>query len=954
MGIAKIYNQKQSGISINGIIEDYYAYAGENISAGDFVEFINGIAGSTSETSVDTPIIEGIGAGYIISAVKLSTNKVFIAHGDNSSVSNSKLYGVVCVITNTTITYGTDTKLTTGTCTGNYTSLVALSDNKVFIAHTYGTDYYLYGMVVTIDGTTVIAGTDTSLSAVKYAGYYSISSELLPSGNIFIAHCYGSNRYLYGIVISINGTTITKGTDTALSSTACDGEYKSTAPISVNNVFVAYGYSSSYYLHGMICSISGTTITKGEDTSLSGFTATGSSISALKLSDTSVFVAHGYKTYYLYGVVCTINGTTITRGEDTVLIDATYTGEVIATELLKNGKIFVAHSYGSSSNYFLHGIICMVSGTTITNGTDTRLSDTSYTGYEIASVLLDGSNVFLAHNYKNSSTNSYDLYAQIWGVDETNNVPTNNVTTAQYETQVRKATTSDIYGVAKTSGMGAYKVVEYTIPEGESVSEGENRKYTIETTVDGDIIPKTWTAINDRYKYKSDDGIIIDLSSDATFKSDGQNVIDACDGNETSYFQANNAIPMNITFDFPEAIKILKLRIKYNSSNPSLTIYGSNDGGETLEKLFEKAKTTGTTTSTVTVAFEKPDYYKQYIVSLDIGGYAVYNKVYEIQVLKYMTANSFSGTALQSGTAGDTIQIAVPVTDEESTGHKDIVSIYTVEQTLASLPVGTLVKDPNSTFLGEPVIWKIADVNHEGYPSNSVTLISDKILAMRAFDTMEPNNSDSDRATAGNNRYSVSNIRQWLNSDAEAGQWYSAQHSADTPPSSSYAWNYGTNAYDTKAGFLNSFSQNFKNALLDTTLTVVLNTVTDGGGSENVIDKIFLASNTETGVSNENNIAEGSLLAVFSDNTSRKAYCTTEAINDSNYSGDPANDTTAWSWWLRTPSVGYSKYTRYITNAGAVAYDDSHASIRGVRPLCNIPSSIKVIQDEDGVYKLDF
>ena len=43
-----------------------------------------------------------------------------------------------------------------------------------------------------------------------------ISTCLIPNGNIFIAHSYGSSYYLYGIVCSINGTTITKGNDMAI------------------------------------------------------------------------------------------------------------------------------------------------------------------------------------------------------------------------------------------------------------------------------------------------------------------------------------------------------------------------------------------------------------------------------------------------------------------------------------------------------------------------------------------------------------------------------------------------------------------------------------------------------------------------------------------------------------------------------------------------------------------
>ena len=51
----------KGGLDINGIIESYYVYAGENISAGDFVEFVNGVAGKVNagqiiETSYETQV----------------------------------------------------------------------------------------------------------------------------------------------------------------------------------------------------------------------------------------------------------------------------------------------------------------------------------------------------------------------------------------------------------------------------------------------------------------------------------------------------------------------------------------------------------------------------------------------------------------------------------------------------------------------------------------------------------------------------------------------------------------------------------------------------------------------------------------------------------------------------------------------------------------------------------
>ena len=51
-------------------------------------------------------------------------------------------------------------------------------------------------------------------------------------------------------------------------------------------------------------------------------------------------------------------------------------------------------------------------------------------------------------------------------------------------------------------------------------------------------------------------------------------------------------------------------------------------------------------------------------------------------------------------------------------------------QKISNLPVGAKVKDNLSKYNGKPVIWKIADKNHSGYPSNTVTLISDKICLL--------------------------------------------------------------------------------------------------------------------------------------------------------------------------------------------------------------------------------
>lgn len=193
---------------------------------------------------------------------------------------------------------------------------------------------------------------------------------------------------------------------------------------------------------------------------------------------------------------------------------------------------------------------------------------------------------------------------------------------------------------------------------------------------------------------------------------------------------------------------------------------------------------------------------------------------------------------------------------------------------------------------------------------------------------------------------------QWLNSQAAAGKWYSGQHSHDAPPTKANSANY--NGYDTEAGFLNGFSSDFVAALLDTTVKVVKNTVTDGGGSENVVSKIFLPSTTEVGLANEAGITEGSKLALFDGDASRIAKPTAEAVNKSDYTNSSFNVNSGWYWWLRTPYASHSSYARLVYLSGTLNNGSAYNGDRGVRPLCNLSSEILVSDtpDTDGAYEI--
>lgn len=134
-------------------------------------------------------------------------------------------------------------------------------------------------------------------------------------------------------------------------------------------------------------------------------------------------------------------------------------------------------------------------------------------------------------------------------------------------------------------------------------------------------------------------------------------------------------------------------------------------------------------------------------------------------------------------------------------------------QRLSDLPIGTKVKDSDTKYGGSPIIWLIADKDHQGYPGNSVTLISERVLLDKRFD----------ESTA---TYENSELRRWIN-DSD--------------------------------GLLKDFSSDFKNAIVDTNVNTA---------SGNVTDKIFLASRAEVGLEGDPE-KEGYKFPIFTDNNSR-------------------------------------------------------------------------------------
>ena len=208
--------------------------------------------------------------------------------------------------------------------------------------------------------------------------------------------------------------------------------------------------------------------------------------------------------------------------------------------------------------------------------------------------------------------------------------------------------------------------------------------------------------------------------------------------------------------------------------------------------------------------------------------------------------------------------------------------------------------------ISDPIVFEVVGVNHHTTSEHqkTITLMTKNIIRKAAFDAPEPNNTISHRKNGGNNRWSVSNIRQWLNSSGAAGSWFTAQHEYDAAPT-----------YASEPGFLAGFSANVLQHFTDITNTTALHT-SDGGGFETTVDKVFLPSYTEMGLAT----GEGSHLSIRYPDANSRIKSGADGI-----------------YWTRSPyRAMYPQAVYYINtegNNGSGSFNTAAATDFGITPI---------------------
>ena len=293
------------------------------------------------------------------------------------------------------------------------------------------------------------------------------------------------------------------------------------------------------------------------------------------------------------------------------------------------------------------------------------------------------------------------------------------------------------------------------------------------------------------------------------------------------------------------------------------------------------------------------------------GGETVYEK--------HISRGGYAQSTRQEGDMvpadrGTTAYIAVLKGNDSSNEALNFTA--KASKTIADLPSKSKVKLGR---YGDADLQWLVSRNAENKLFLILAAESMSVLETKMFDNAEPSNPNGDRASNGNNKYSLSNIHQWLNSDKSANSWYTKSHTYDASPD-----------YTNLDGFLAKWTNAELQAVLNTTWTTTTAEV-DGDNTETFQSKITLPSTTEMNL--ESNTG-GSKLDIFDSNEDR-------TIAGKYY-------------WCRTPFPSKPSGERMVDIKGKLSAILVNQTTVGVRPICSIPETTLVSDtpDSDGCYTL--
>ena len=180
-------------------------------------------------------------------------------------------------------------------------------------------------------------------------------------------------------------------------------------------------------------------------------------------------------------------------------------------------------------------------------------------------------------------------------------------------------------------------------------------------------------------------------------------------------------------------------------------------------------------------------------------------------------------------------------------------------------------------------------------------------LGTQHLNKREGNLNSTQEMAYGWNRWKTSALRQYLNSEAAKGAWWTAQDEWDVAP----------DQLKDKAGFLSGCSADFLSALQIVKVTTFANTVNDGGGEDTTYDRVFIPSMEQMYCAPQIK-GEGTYLEYWKQRSGATAPLAQWGTYPNIITYAVENHTSPQSIRLRSANRGYASGTWYVSSSGNV------------------------------------
>jgi hypothetical protein len=295
----------------------------EGLTAGDLVKHINDSGASKyeklageypdySQSSTFNAQSSSIGSNPDADNVRakaLSSTLVVVAY-DDAGASNYPYVHALSIATDGTITVGAKTTVNSANSNG----IIALSKltATTFVIGYYsgGTVYYKHG---SISGTTITLGSSTATTGNDGA----VATEG-DATTFAVGHTNSGSKFVTQIG-TVSGTTITFGAETEVDATGTGTSNRDVDLTMLTTSLLVASWKETSTAYCAVATVSGTTIgTFGATVSESVISSNGVT-TVERLTDTKFVWGYSNGSWYVKARVCTVSGTTVTKGAENAI-----------------------------------------------------------------------------------------------------------------------------------------------------------------------------------------------------------------------------------------------------------------------------------------------------------------------------------------------------------------------------------------------------------------------------------------------------------------------------------------------------------------------------------------------------------------------------------------------------------------------------------------------------------